>query len=72
MAQIRSKPFGVTKEGANVTEYILSNPGGLTVSVLDFGCVIKRIISDQTDGHSGDNIFYHQPFAVAAVQERRT
>ncbi len=28
MAQIRSKPFGVTKEGANVTEYILSNPGG--------------------------------------------
>ena len=22
MAQIRSKPFGVTKEGANVTEYI--------------------------------------------------
>ncbi len=29
MAQIRSKPFGVTKEGANVTEYILSNPGGI-------------------------------------------
>ena len=35
MAQIRSKPFGVTRQGANVTEYILSNPGGLTVSVLD-------------------------------------
>ena len=31
-----------------------------------------RQLSDQTDGHSGDNIFYHQPFAVAAVQERRT
>ena len=30
MAQIRSKPFGVTRQGANVTEYILSNPGGLT------------------------------------------
>ena len=29
MAQIRSKPFGVTKEGANVTEYTLSNPGGV-------------------------------------------
>ena len=39
MAQIRSKPFGVTKQGANVTEYILSNPGGLTVSVLDYGCI---------------------------------
>ena len=44
MAQIRSKPFGVTKEGANVTEYILSNPGGMSVSVLDYGCVIKNII----------------------------
>ena len=44
MAQIRSKPFGVTKEGANVTEYILSNPGGLTVHVLDYGCIIKNII----------------------------
>ena len=40
MAQIRSKPFGVTRQGANVTEYILSNPGGLTVSVLDYGCII--------------------------------
>ena len=44
MAQIRSKPFGVTRQGANVTEYILSNPGGLTVSVLDYGCIIKNII----------------------------
>ena len=25
----------MTKEGANVTEYILSNPGGMSVSVLD-------------------------------------
>jgi hypothetical protein len=50
MAQIRSKPFGVTKEGANVTEYILSNPGGLTVSVLDYGCVIKNIIVPAKNG----------------------
>ena len=50
MAQIRSKPFGVTKEGANVTEYILSNPGGLTVSVLDYGCVIKSIIVPAKNG----------------------
>ena len=42
MAQIRSKPFGVTKEGANVTEYILSNPGGMSVSVLDYGCVLAE------------------------------
>ena len=50
MAQIRSKPFGVTKQGANVTEYILSNPGGLTVSVLDYGCIIKNIIVPAKNG----------------------
>ena len=50
MAQIRSKPFGVTKEGANVTEYILSNPGGMSVSVLDYGCVIKNIIVPGKNG----------------------
>ena len=40
MAQIRSKPFGVTKQGANVTEYILSNPGVQhLVGVVRFGLV---------------------------------
>ena len=50
MAQIRSKPFGVTKEGANVTEYILSNPDGLKVHVLDYGCIIKNIIVPTKNG----------------------
>ena len=44
MAQIRSKPFGVTKEGANVTEYTQYNPGGLSVSELNSGSVNKNII----------------------------
>ena len=33
MAQFRSKPFGVTKNGDKVDEYIISNPGGLEISV---------------------------------------
>ena len=40
----------MTKEGANVTEYTLSNPGGLSVSVLDYGCVIKNIIVPAKNG----------------------
>ena len=44
MAQFRSKPFGVTKNGDKVDEYIISNPGGLEVSVLNYGCVIKNQI----------------------------
>ena len=43
MAQFRSKPFGVTRDGEKVNEYIMSNPGGLAVSVLNYGCVIKNI-----------------------------
>ena len=50
MAKIQSKPFGVTKAGENVTEYILSNPGGLSVSVLDYGCIIKNIIVPAKSG----------------------
>ena len=44
MAQFRSKPFGVTKSGEKVNEYIISNPGGLEVHVLNYGCVIKNIL----------------------------
>ena len=43
MAQFRSKPFGVTKNGDKVDEYIISNPGGLEISVLNYGCVIKNL-----------------------------
>ena len=43
MAQFRSKPFGVTRDGEKVNEYIMSNPGGLAVSVLNYGCIIKNI-----------------------------
>ena len=50
MAKIQSKPFGVTKAGENVTEYILSNSGGLSVSVLDYGCIIKNIIVPAKSG----------------------
>lgn len=44
MAQFRSRPFGVTKSGEKVNEYILSNPGGLEVHILNYGCVIKNIL----------------------------
>lgn len=44
MAQFRSKPFGTTRDGEKVNEYIISNPGGLEVRVLNYGCIIKNII----------------------------
>ena len=50
MAQFRSKPFGVTRDGEKVNEYIMSNPGGLAVSVLNYGCVIKNIFVPTKQG----------------------
>ena len=44
MAQFRSVPFGILKNGDKVNEYILSNPGGLEVHILNYGCVIKNIL----------------------------
>lgn len=44
MSQINSRPFGVTRSGENVTEYVLTNANGLTVCVLDWGCVIRSIV----------------------------
>ena len=43
MAQFLSKPFGVTKNGDKVDKYIIANPGGLEISVLNYGCVIKNL-----------------------------
>ena len=37
------KPFGMTPNGEKINEYIISNPGGLAVSVLNYGCIIKNI-----------------------------
>ena len=78
MAQFRSKPFGVTKNGDKVDEYIISNPGGLEVSVLNYGCVIKNLFvlqkrvwwmwsSDTTPSPTMRRISTH-PAAPAAVR----
>ena len=50
MAAISSRPFGVTHAGDAVTEYTLSNPGGLSVAVLDYGCVLRSIVVPAKSG----------------------
>ena len=62
MAQFRSKPFGVTRDGEKVNEYIMSNPGGLAVSVLNYGCVIKNIFVPTKQGPV-DVVVGHDTFA---------
>ena len=44
MATVTSQPFGKTKEGKNVTAFVLRNGGGMSVRILDYGCAIQSII----------------------------
>ena len=50
MAAIVSRPFGIRKDGQAVTEYIFTNAGGMQVSVLDHGCIIRTILVPTQNG----------------------
>ncbi len=43
MAQFLLQALRSDQTGRKGNEYIISNPGGLSVSVLDYGCVIKKL-----------------------------
>lgn len=54
MADITSRPFGATAAGEAVTLYTLKNSGGMSVSVLDFGCTVQSMIVKTPDGEKLD------------------
>ena len=56
---ITTKPYGQTAAGENVTEYTLTNESGASVSIIDFGGIITRIIVPDRDGKLADvNLSY--------------
>lgn len=52
--KISSRPFGSTAAGAAVSCYDLENKNGMTVSVLDYGCTIQRILVPDQSGELVD------------------
>ena len=48
---IRAEPFGVTGSGEPVTCYTLENSAGMSVSVLDYGCTIQRMLVPDRAGN---------------------
>ena len=40
---MKTNIFGQTKDGKNVTEYIIENKNGMSISVLDFGAILHKI-----------------------------
>ena len=51
---IRVSPYGETKAGHVVHEYVLTNDNGATVAALDYGGIITRVIVPGRDGVPGD------------------
>lgn len=51
---ISQRPFGVTPNGEKVTEYTMTNRDGASVSMLDFGGIITRILVPDRDGKLDD------------------
>lgn len=50
---IAEKPFGNT-DGKDITEYTLSNPSGMQVSIINYGGTITKLIAPDKKGTMGD------------------
>ena len=51
---MRIEPFGTTKDGKQVTVYILQNKNGMEAHILDFGATIAKLYVPDRDGKSAD------------------
>ena len=51
---ISTKPFGQTKDGQQVTQYILTNHSGASIAVIDFGAILTSIIVPDREGNLAD------------------
>lgn len=48
--EITSRPFGTTRDGRTVTCFTLRNKAGMTVELLDWGCVVRALWVPDRDG----------------------
>jgi aldose 1-epimerase len=51
---ITERPFGTTGDGHRVSEFTLVNPGGITVSILSFGGIVRSINVPDKNGTTAD------------------
>ena len=51
---MRIEPFGITKDGKQVTAYILQNKNGMEVHILDFGATIAKLYVPDRNGTLDD------------------
>ena len=51
---IETKPFGTTADGQEVTQYVLANDHGMTLSLIDYGATIQALTVPDRDGNGAD------------------
>ena len=54
MTSIKKEPFGRTADGRDVTRFTMDNGAGMTVRVLDYGCILQGIVVPDRDGNPVD------------------
>ncbi|WP_161890469.1 aldose epimerase family protein [Pontibacter russatus] len=52
--EIKSEPFGKTKEGEETTLYTLTNENGMQVQITDYGATITSVLTPDKDGKMGN------------------
>jgi aldose 1-epimerase len=53
-APLEHKPYGTTSDGKAVTQFTLTNAGGASVSILDYGTIVTSVIVPDKNGKLGD------------------
>lgn len=63
MADITSRPFGATAAGEEVTLYTLKNNKGMSVGILDYGCIVQSILVKAPGGEALDVVLGYDDVA---------
>lgn len=48
--RLQKKPFGIAPDGRQVTEFTLTNKNGISISVINYGGIITRILAPDRNG----------------------
>ena len=60
---ITTKKFDVTKDGAEVTMYTITNKNGMSMSAIDYGAIIVSLFTPDKDGNMTDIVLGYDDIA---------
>lgn len=60
---VAAKPFGQTADGKAVTLFTLKNAGGMTLEIMNYGCIVTRLTAPDRDGKMADVVLGYNTLA---------